>query len=593
MIEAELPNGTILEFPDGTDQNIIQAAVKKQLGIAEQPVEPPATQPIEQPVEREQPGVVGLAGEVAAGFNRSLLGLADFLTTDQFNAIAEIVGSDIRAPSLAETFVPERGALGGEGLLGQIAGTAGELAGTALTAGQAFRGLAQRLPAATAGEGVGTGIIRQLGVGAPAQEAALGAVSGVGTEIGEEVGGVPGAVVGGVVSPLIAAGVGSKIFNYGKLTPKQRRIRQDLIDNPRDPDLSKYLLVEGKPEVSAKLKNAANMFGGRSGDEFVAVAKNASPVDKKAVKDMLGIIRRGMKDPVFRDANRAGQVVGESLTRRVKALRGINSQAGNKIDQIAREQLNGQRVDLTFARDRFKQSMDDLRVAYDPDTGRVSFAGSALEGGGAGASRDLIKRLAIRLRDPDFDAADAHFIKRLIDKEVTFGKSPGGLAGDIDDSIKGLRKDVNDSIRDISEPYKNANIKYKESIDAINNLQSAAGGKVDLSNEKALGVSLRRLTNNTQARANLEESLKEIDDVASRYGVNFKDDIFIQNYFANALEKRFKLAGDTSLEGIGTRAAQAAQKSKLQHGLEITGQAVDKLTGVTDEKTIKALMEIL
>ena len=35
MIEAELPDGTILEFPDGTDQAVIQRVVKQRLGVAQ------------------------------------------------------------------------------------------------------------------------------------------------------------------------------------------------------------------------------------------------------------------------------------------------------------------------------------------------------------------------------------------------------------------------------------------------------------------------------------------------------------------------------------------------------------------------------
>ena len=35
MIEAELPDGTILEFPDGTDQAVIQGVVKQRLGVTQ------------------------------------------------------------------------------------------------------------------------------------------------------------------------------------------------------------------------------------------------------------------------------------------------------------------------------------------------------------------------------------------------------------------------------------------------------------------------------------------------------------------------------------------------------------------------------
>jgi hypothetical protein len=40
MIEAELPDGTILEFPAGTDTAVIQRVVKQQLGISQQEAEP-------------------------------------------------------------------------------------------------------------------------------------------------------------------------------------------------------------------------------------------------------------------------------------------------------------------------------------------------------------------------------------------------------------------------------------------------------------------------------------------------------------------------------------------------------------------------
>ena len=35
MIEAELPDGTILEFPDGTDKAVIQRVVKQRLGVSQ------------------------------------------------------------------------------------------------------------------------------------------------------------------------------------------------------------------------------------------------------------------------------------------------------------------------------------------------------------------------------------------------------------------------------------------------------------------------------------------------------------------------------------------------------------------------------
>jgi hypothetical protein len=39
MIEAELPDGTVLEFPEGTSPDVVQRVVKQRLGVASKPVE--------------------------------------------------------------------------------------------------------------------------------------------------------------------------------------------------------------------------------------------------------------------------------------------------------------------------------------------------------------------------------------------------------------------------------------------------------------------------------------------------------------------------------------------------------------------------
>ena len=450
----------------------------------------------------------------------------------------------------------------------------GELAGqTALFA--APSSLAARIPGA---------------VGTAATAATAGIESGL--DVAGE-GGTPEEIAKGAALGATVGGVANKLFSAGKLTGKQKGIVDELRANPTNPKLAKFLEVDGKPVVSQQLKQAANDFGGVKGQEFVAIAKNASKQDKNAVKEMLGIVKKGMVDPVFRDVNNVGQVVGNSLRRRVIAIRSLNNQAGKKIDDIARNQLKGNKVDLTTARDNFKQAMDDLRVDYDPVKGTVKFKDSALEGAGAGSSRDLITRLAKRLKNTDMDAADAHFMKRLIDKEVTWTKTPGGLAGDIDDSVKALRGDVNDSIRNISKSYRDANVQYKDTIEAMDNLQTAAGRNVNLESDKALGVSLRRLTNNTVARDKLINSMDEIEEVSRKYGKNFQDNILTQNHLANSIESRFKVAGDTSAQGLIDQAVSQVSKSNLERLAGGVRTVAEKVGQSNDEKTINSLLEIL
>ncbi len=462
-----------------------------------------------------------------------------------------------------------------------------------------YEALASVRPSAIAGEAATS--IATMAI--PATKVA--AIPATGTRIAA--GGGLGALEGGIPalgegqdlpdvakSAALGAGLqvlGGEIFNYNKLSPKQQSIVKELRDNPRNPDLAKFALIKGKPVKTPELKEAIKQVGD---NKLIAVASNASKADKTAIRGMLDTVRKGRKDPLFSDDNRVGDIVGESLTDRVVSLKTLNKDAGKRIDVVAKR-LKGKSVDASVPISKFQKAMDDLRVDYDPSAGLVNFKGSALEGGGAGATRDLIERIIPRLKKPNVDGADLHFIKRMIDKDVSFGKTPSGLGGEIDRSIKGLRADINESLREASPSYKRANVKYQKTVQAIDNLQKAAGGSVDLDSAKALGVSLRKLTSNTIGRDKLSRSINEIREVLGEYGVKFKNDIATQVNVANALDKRFKLAGETTLSSeVGKGIAGAVTKSKTQLGLEAVEKAVSKVAGgLDDQKALDALYKLV
>jgi hypothetical protein len=105
MIEAELADGTILEFPDGTDPNIIQQQVKMM--IAQQSAQP-AAQPVAQPAEQSQGGMFAQAAQQPV--------------TPEMQAQASAMGADV-APAVLEpamtmaTGIPAQVASGVAGLV--------------------------------------------------------------------------------------------------------------------------------------------------------------------------------------------------------------------------------------------------------------------------------------------------------------------------------------------------------------------------------------------------------------------------------------------------------------------------------------------
>lgn len=446
-------------------------------------------------------------------------------------------------------------------------------------------------------------------IGRSAQAGAIGGLYGA-AQPREEEGGIAGNVATGVALGSIAAPVAErvaaplssylvdkstlaaqKLFNYKGLSKAQKSIMEEIAKNPRNPNFAKFETVQGKPMATQRLKKAIKQYGQ---PEPVAVFKASSKADKEAVKKMLDTIKKGKLDPLYAQDNRVGDVVGESLKRRVIDLKGMITESGKKIDRVVKNQLKGKTVNIQNAKAQFESDLQNLRVGYDPKTGDVNFSGSALEGTGGAQARDLVKKMALKLKNDTVKAEDAHFAKRFIDQKTAFGTSDRGLSGEIDRAIKKLRSNINQSLRDSFPNYAKANQKYSDSLRALDDFQNAAGAKVNLDDPQALGTKARSFTNNTQSRARLKDSLLRMQETLSKYGKTYDDDIGTQVFAANALEERFRTQGSTAFrseiaKGIEDVATRGARETIFDRSIEL----FKKFTGASDDEAIESLMDIL
>jgi len=124
-MRAELADGTVLEFPDGTDPAVIQATVKKMVSGTEAPVQPsipPSNVPILQQA-REQPFTKGYT-DPAAGISQ----LVEKTGMTGRTLPPEAVMAGIRPPSIDETVRREEQAYQ-QGRRGQEGFDWGRLAG--------------------------------------------------------------------------------------------------------------------------------------------------------------------------------------------------------------------------------------------------------------------------------------------------------------------------------------------------------------------------------------------------------------------------------------------------------------------------------
>lgn len=480
--------------------------------------------------------------ELAAGVNRGVVSIAD-IPADIANAVLQLSGAETRVPRLREQeFVQQA------------------------TAGGFLEDPAARQAIGLAGEFL-----------APAP---------------------PVAALARQVRGVQAADEFANLFTAQ--SPTKQSIAKKLAEDPANKNFVKFVREGGGRVKKDKLATEAIKQGFDEG--VIAAVKASSGRDKKKMKSMVDILKRGRENAIFATKNRPTDIAGRSLLERVIHVRSINKQSGKEVEKAA-QSLKGQSVDFQPA---VKSFIDDLsqmgvRIVVD-NAGKIkpAFHGSDIEGvrGAESTIRNIVKR-ASQTRPPD--AYDVHRMKKFIDEHVTFGKSVKGLGGKAERVLKGFRANL-DGILDSNFPkYEKANRTFSETINALDSLQKSAGAKLDFfspSADKATGTALRRLLSNTQSRAQMIDAIDEIEKVAKNTGAKFRDDITSQVLFADELDSLFGAAARTSLKGQAAQALTQGVELATSRGLfsaatDLAGRGVERARGINKDNAIKSIEKLL
>jgi hypothetical protein len=345
----------------------------------------------------------------------------------------------------------------------------------------------------------------------------------------------------------------------------------------------------------------------------IAPIQAATAADKTKLLKMVEILERGKANKLFAARNRPSDVAGDSLLDRVKAIRTANKSAGKDIDRIAKG-LQGQQVDLLEAVTSFGETLDNLGVQL-TSNGKGGFTPnfelSQLSPGDRGPIKEVIRQMNIRSAG-GVDAFDAHKMKRIIDNNVTFGKVKTGISGDAERALKGFRTDLDNALDAQFPDYNAANVKYSETIGALDSIQDVAGQKMDLSGgnaDKALGTLLRRTLSNAQSRIRLIDSIDEIESVAKKHGGTGQlriegptlgqDDLLTQVLFVDELDSVFGPVARTSFQGQIDQALKqgvrgvTTKEGAVDIALTAAGKAAERVRGVDEAGAFKAIKELL
>lgn len=326
----------------------------------------------------------------------------------------------------------------------------------------------------------------------------------------------------------------------------------------------------------------------------VTAIKGASVADKKAMKKMLDILKRGIADEKYATTYRPSDVVGDSILRRYQSVYKLNREAGKKIN-IAANGLKTKTVDINEALGEFFDTLDSHRVIF-TDKG-LDFSKSTFRGKTLKQAQNMIRDLYERAVETggNANAYDAHLMKRYIDEIVTYGKTESGLSGTAESIAKSLRKSIDDALDNTFESYKLANEQFSITRQAIDDTGKALGTAIKLNApgaDKALGTKGRMLLSNVANRVNLENAINDLQVAAGKYGVDFDDDIMTQVFFSNKLEETFKSFAPTSFQGDIAKAGVQAMRGS---GIEAAKGTFDILSrfGKNEEAALKALEKLL
>lgn len=445
-VEAELPDGTILEFPDGTPDDVVTRVVRQRLA-------------------GNASVQAGRAANASAppgdNLQRSIISGMTFGLADEFNAGVRAIGSGVpwnpesRFP-IGERYSRALAAERGRNQAFQedrpVAATAGNLAGGVLGPGVALGGAAQ-----------GAGLLQRLFRSAPSRGAVAGATGGAAAGFGEGQGGLgeraDNALAGGAMGAgagaalgagmAVAGRVGGRVLDVaGMRNPEVAADRQVLRALERDgvplDTLAGRVQGSGAPEMLADLggRNVANLaavaantpgramevadaaiearraarpermtaatdaaFGGGSGGDIVATratlaarrAEEAAPLYERAWRIQLtpeeyGRVANFVEDPIGQQAFQRGLRIAE--------LEGLRP-GGSGFDPAAYGVTRGPNGDWVAApgatpnmrlMDAIKRGFDDIVEGFrDPTTGRLNLDqyGRAVDGARAAYRNEL------------------------------------------------------------------------------------------------------------------------------------------------------------------------------------------------------------
>lgn len=325
--------------------------------------------------------------------------------------------------------------------------------------------------------------------------------------------------------------------------------------NPNIELVTKTLNESGDIITNQTSKRAVKLLGGdHTAQGTVAVIENMSPASKNVLRKQLHNISKGRNEPLFGDANRPSNMLGESILDRAVAINKVNDKAGKTIGRTA-DTLKDINVDISGSNNAFLSGLNKLGVTFTRgDDGWVTpdFSRSKFDGGNQQKMTVLINDLFDGA--PSFDVA--HKLKRTIRDNIDFESGAGGIGqvkGDSRQLLINLSSGIDDVLDSTSPQYKKANESFAKTIKLKNDFDKLMGKDIDLNDKVSasaiLGNKAMRVDSNAPSGVVINKLFNDADNVLGEFKIRFKDDIPSLRHITNKLNEAFKIAPPNSLKG--------------------------------------------
>ncbi len=374
-------------------------------------------------------------------------------------------------------------------------------------------------------------------------------------------------------------------------------VKQQLKSGARDDALAPVMLQAGKVIDDKAAKNAINQ-GFAEGT--VQLAKTANKETQEAMDRALETAFRIKKQSRLAQEMRPSDEAGKALFDRVRFIRGEANRARQELNQIALRDLKDKPFNNTGITTALNDVLEKLDISNLNPGGvpKLDFKGSLISADRSSQKtiKEMVRIMAETKRN---DSLGAHMMKKQFDSLINYRKNPAiGLGDEGEKALRHVRQAFNNTLRESSGDYARVNDVMSQSLDAIDDLQTAVGKRTDLgmdNADKAVGDRIRGLFSNIRTRQELSNAFDKLDGTASRLGGDFKTSYKDLSQFTREIEDVFGKTAKTSLGGE----VEGAIKSASAQGVSPTlrEKAIDRLTErfnkQDDFEAYKAMRELL